>query len=402
MDRRKRGIWIYYAFEGSTSYGFIVPFSVVYLQHQGHGLDVVGYTQAAFLFAVVAFEVPAGYVADRLGRRETLAAGNVVTVLVMVGYTYASTTGAWIGLYVLWGMAWSLHSAIGDAWLYDFLEGESESGTFARTSGRGMSVELAVSAVAAVAAGVLYGVDPDAPFYANAALAATGVPLVLSLPEARSDEVRRPSIGAVLEVLRRQLHRPEVRWLVLYAALFNALFSMTRWLEQPALDAVGVPLVGFGILYASFKLVSAGAALSTGWIRSALGPRSFFLLLVPICAVFYGAVAVVPAFVVPVIYLRRALDRISGPIRNQYLNDRLDGVGRATVLSGASMALSLASGLSSAVLGRVAEAAGPTTFLPVAGVAIASLGGVLWLTTAPVRRPSRSTSRQSDRGVGSD
>lgn len=404
MREYTRGIWTYYLFKATTSYGFIVPFSVVYLRHQGYGLDVIGYAQAAFLFAIVAMEIPAGYVADRIGRRASLATGNACTVVVMGGYPFVESVGGWIALYVLWGVAWSFHSAIGDAWLYDFLERSDDSSAFASASGRAESVERAVSAVAAITAGALYAINPDFPFFANAALAVTGVPLVLSLPAAR-DGLRSDTVVSVREVLRAlrlQLSRSEVRWLVLYSALFNVLFSATRWLEQPALEAVGFPLAGFGVLYASFTLLTAGAMLTTGWIQERLGPRLFFLSLVPVCGLAYGMVALLPVLVVPVIYLRRVLDRISSPIRNQYLNDRLDDVGRATVLSGASMVLSLASGLFNAILGRVAEATGPTTFLPIAGLVVVLVAGLLWAGTSPVRPATKLSATGTRRGTRSD
>lgn len=89
--------------------------------------------------------------------------------------------------------------------------------------------------------------------------------------------------------------------------------------------------------------------------------------------------------VVPVLVLRRVISRVSGPIRDQYVNDRLAGYGRATVLSGVSMALHLASGLGNVVAGRLAGMLGPVDFLPVAGVVVAVAAGVLWIVTSPVR-----------------
>lgn len=73
-DRRKRTLRTYYLFRATTAYGFSLPFSTICLVQQGHGLDVVGLAQSAFLFAMVAAEVPVGYVADRIDRRTTLAA----------------------------------------------------------------------------------------------------------------------------------------------------------------------------------------------------------------------------------------------------------------------------------------------------------------------------------------
>lgn len=387
----ERPIWLYYLYKMTTSYGFILPFSVIYVRQQGFGLDVIGLTQSAFLLSVVVMEMPAGYLADRIGRRPTLAIGSALTAVVMGGFPFVDTATGWVGLYGLWGIAWAFHSAIGDAWLYAFLDSRGRSDEFARKSGRASSSQLFTSAVAAVVAGGLYVLSPEYPFLANAALAVTGIPLVLSLPGARGEESTTPSIREMLHVLHLQVRRPEIRWLVLYAALFNALFSVTRWLEQPSLEAVGVPIAGFGLLFASFKLLTAGAMLSTGWVQSVVGTRRFFLLLIPFAALAYTTLAVVPLLVVPVLYVRRVVAGISKPIRNQYFNDRIEDVGRATVLSGVSMVLSLASGLTSVFFGQVAAATGPVTFLSMVGPAIALLGALLWITTSPVRADSPTT-----------
>jgi len=392
MDEHKRTIWLYYLYKMTTSYGFILPFSVIYVRQQGFGLDVIGLTQSAFLLSVVVMEMPAGYVADRIGRRPTLAIGSALTAIAIGGFPFVGSASGWVALYGLWGVAWAFHSAIGDAWLYAFLDSRGLSEEFAHTSGRASSSQLFMSAIAAGIAGGLYVLNPDFPFVANAGLAVIGIPLVLSLPGAQGDESTTPSIREMLHVLHLQVQRPEIRWLVLYAALFNALFSVTRWLEQPTLEAVGVPIAGFGLLFASFKLVTAGAMLTTGWIQKVIGPRMFFLLLIPFATLAYSTLAVVPVLVVPVLYFRRVVASVSRPIRNQYFNDRIEDVGRATVLSGVSMVLSLASGLTSVLFGQVAEATGPVTFLSMVGPAIAILAALLWITTSPVRSDAAQSS----------
>lgn len=72
------------------------------------------------------------------------------------------------------------------------------------------------------------------------------------------------------------------------------------------------------------------------------------------------------------------------PLRNHYLNEKLGDVGRATVLSGASMILSVAAGLAKITAGILAARIGLLQFLAIAGVTVAMAGGVLWMTVSPV------------------
>lgn len=380
----------YYLYRATLSSGFYIPVSVVYMESQGLGLADIGAVQAAFLFSMVVSELPTGYLGDRLGRRAALAFGNVVVVAVMVGFALADSTVEFAVVYAVWAVGWTFRTGTADAWLYEQLAERGDEDEHARLTGRADSTLRLVSGTAALAAGFLYTVDPAFPFLANAALAALGLPLLWTLPAARGVDANteaRLGVREAASVLRTQLSKPAVCWLVIYAALFNVAFSMTRVFEQPAMRSVGVPVAGLGVLYAGFKLVSAVASSQAGRIQDALGTRGVLLLMVPVVGVAYASFAVVPLLLLPALFVRRGLQRVTRPVRNEYVNDRVDDVGRATVLSGVSMALTLASGTANAIGGYAAEAVGALTLLSAVGVTVAALGGLLWLVVRPVRVP---------------
>lgn len=402
----------YYAFRITNASGFYVPVAVLYLLDKGFGLGFVGVAYAVWAFAKVAAEIPSGYLGDWLGRRGSLAIGAGLRVATLVGYAVADSRLAFLALHLVWAAGWAFRSGTVDAWLYELLAARSDADQFARIEGRGSTALLGASAAGALVGGVLYQVEPAYPFLANAALAGLGIPLLYTIPAVDADRAGTGTTGTAtgttgtateatgtasprggdvfavrdaVAMLRVQLGRPGVRWLVLYAALFSSLFSVTRIYEQPALDAVGVPAAGLGVVYAGFKVVSAAAASTAGYLEERLGARLVFALLVPVYGLSYASVAFLPAFVVPVLFLNRGLRVVTRPVRNQYLNDRLADVGRATVLSGVSMAISLVSGVARLVAGWGTEAVGVVEFLPWAGVVVAVGAGLLWFAVSPVR-----------------
>jgi MFS family permease len=386
----------YYAYRVTGASGFYLPISILYLKDQGFGLAFIGLTQAVFSFAMVAAEIPSGYLGDRVGRRASLALGNACRATAMVAYVFAAAPAAYVAIQALWATGWAFRSGTQDAWLYELLETRFDESQFARIESRGSTALLATSAIGCLASGVLYSVDAALPFLVNAALASVGIPLLFTLPALEEDDVDVFTVREAVGMLRLQVGRPEVRWLVAYAALFGGLFSVTRWLEQPSLDALGVPAVGLGVFYAAFKLVSAGAASTVGWLEARLGPRGVFALLVPVFGVAYASVLISPLFLVPVLLLYRSARTVLAPVRNQYLNDRLGDVGRATVLSGASMVLSLVAGAANLLGGWAADGVGPVQFLPWAGVAVAGAAGLLWLATSPVRTTEENSTGSAE------
>ncbi|WP_049972809.1 MFS transporter [Haladaptatus cibarius] len=385
MPTTRRTILLYYLYQATLSNGFYLPVGIIFLQQQrGFGLGIIGLTQGAFGLALVFAEIPTGYLGDRLGRRSTLALSSVITTLVMALYTVITTPTAYVLLYILWAIGWSLESGTGSAWLYEILSERLDSDEFARVRGRGSTVSLLVSAISAVIAGVLVTVAWPLPFVAAATLSAAGLPVLVALPTATVD-TRRLTLVDGLRTLSTTVTDPGLRWFIVYSAIFYALFDVLRAFEQPAVTGVGVPVAALGVLYAGLKLVSACSAAATGWFANRFGVSNSFRLLIPVVGIAFLLVGILPVVVIPVVFLIRAIQSIVQPLRAQYVNDRADDVGRATVLSGVSMALSLAGGGANLVAGQFAERVGLIVFLAVAGCLSVGAAGLLWIRTTPVR-----------------
>jgi hypothetical protein len=93
-------------------------------------------------------------------------------------------------------------------------------------------------------------------------------------------------------------------------------------------------------------------------------------LLVPLLGATDAAIAFAAVLVVPVLVLTRGARSVFRPLRNQYLNDRVENVGRATVLSGATMVFSLVAGAIKVGGGYAAAALGPIRFLAASAVVL--------------------------------
>jgi MFS family permease len=395
MTGSRGHVWRFYAYRLSVSNGFYLPVSILYLQRvRGFGLGEIGLVMGAFSILSMLAEIPTGYVGDRVGRRESLAIGNVLSVVFMAGYVLVDAPLGYLAIHAVWAFAWAFRSGTADAWLYELLAVDDDEDEFTRVRSRAMTVELGFEALSAAAAGALVVfVGWGVPFLANAVVAALGLPVLLSAPSVDEYDDETPeeaandpfSVREAIDVLRLQASRPELRWVVVYLALFFGLYSSVRTFEQPALDTVGVPVAALGLLYAGFKTVSAAAASTSGWLSERLGAGTVFGLLIPVYGVAFLGVAAAPALLIPVLFLNRSIRVVVQPIRDQYLNDRLENTGRATVLSGASMVLSIAMGLSKFVAGAASAAVGVVRFLVIAALTVAALGAVVWVGLSPIR-----------------
>ena len=112
-------------------------------------LVLVGVAQAA---VALAFEVPAGVVADALSRKWSLVASHALMGSAMVATGLVTDFGALVATQMLWGLSWTLASGADVAWITDELDDPARISNVLVRSGR---AELTGSAVGIVGVGAL-------------------------------------------------------------------------------------------------------------------------------------------------------------------------------------------------------------------------------------------------------
>ena len=392
----------YYAYRALSSSGFITPVFTLFMLARGLSYGEIATLSAVVAVLVTVGEIPTGYVGDRVGRRNSLVASAVLLVSSLAGFVWARSFPAFVLLYALWAAGLTFASGSDSAWLYDTLAARDETGAFTRIRGRGQSVKRGASVGTMVVGSLLYVADPTAPFVAGAAMNALGIPVLLSMPrnEGYADGAGdRLTVGEAASVVRRALTRPALRTFLLYVGLFFGVVSASNTYVQPVtvdvleshVAALGIPEEAtLGVLYAGFTGVSGVASYHAGTVEDALDVRRA-VLFVPVAV---AAALVVPrtlaAVAIPAFLAMRAADALLRPMASGYLNDRVAGAGRATVLSAASMAYALLRVPMILAGGVVADAAGPLT-------AVAGFGGVFLVAAAVLTAFATPVAPDADR-----
>lgn len=379
----------YYAYKATKAVELYRPIMYLYFASAGLSFFQITVLEAAYNVATVLGEIPTGYLGDRLGRRNGLVFGTSMIALTLAGIGLAGRLAepfpVFLALYVCWSLGYTFRSGTEDAWLYDSLVGEDRS--FSDLRGRGESFALASGVVAAVAGGYLASVELAYPFYAAAGVTGLGA-LILLTVDAESaesgDPADRTTLAATLETVRAAFADPRLRaFLVLYYVLFSAATYLAFIFLQPRIETVaagyqlGDVETLLGWYYAGISLAAAGFTYRAAWIRETVGLRLWFLAVPVAVGLLLVGQWVLPLSAFVAFVLVRGLSEATRVFASQYVNDRIDAVGRATTLS----AMSMVSGLTVIPFqlgsGLLSDAASP-------GIALAAAGGVLVAGTAVV------------------
>lgn len=247
-------------------------------------------------------------------------------------------------------------------------------------------------------AGVLYSHDPRLPFLAGSALLGASVPVLLSMPQTDhhtdSDTV---TVLDALPVVKRQLSRPPLRSTVAYLALFFGVTSaVDEYIQPVAVGAVGVPESGLGPLYAGFTVVVAVTSYYASDIEDLLSTQWAVVLVPAFVAAFLLVPLVAPVAALPPFFLLKSARTAVAPIANGYINDHVDAVGRATVLSAASMAYALVRLPLEPLSGVVADATTPVVVLGARGALLLGSGALVFAWESPASQPADSAASPTD------
>jgi MFS family permease len=394
----------YYLYRAASNPGFFYPIYVLFLVDvNGLSYTAVGLIGSVQAALVLVGEVPTGFVGDRIGRRNSLVVASALFLVSTLSFLVVTDVPGFIFSFGTISIASTFISGSGQAWLYDTLDERLDTSEFTRVQGRGSAAAQWSMAVTMIAGGLLYVVDPLYPFAAGAVVHAVSLVLVLTLPKNRqysdrgSDEAGDGSddgdasddeiltVFDALPLLRTKLSRPPLRSFVAFTALYaGAVMTADAYIQPVTLDAirgslaaalasVGLPEAAtLGFLYSAFTVVSALAADRADDLESLLGTRGALLLVPVVIAVTFLLPAVVPVLAFPMFFVMKAGGAVFHPIAGQYLNDRLESVGRATVLSAVSMVEAVA---------RIPYAVGSGVVADVfdVRVAVAVLGGTFLL-----------------------
>ncbi|HEX8820879.1 MAG TPA: MFS transporter [Archangium sp.] len=362
--RMRPNIWRLYAIRMLFYMQFfsavLVPF---FTDWGGISLAQVLFLNAWFFLCNFLFEVPTGTVADYLGRKVSIALGNLVGLVAALVYVSKPSFLVFMVAEAIFAIAYTLHSGADEALAYDSLKASGHPERAAHVLGRMEAFKLGGIITGTLVGGFIasaYGLSAPMRAFVFPATLAFLVALTLREPPEWAKELRtRTSYTRILvQGGRYFLGHKVVRLLAIELALTNALAWGLIWLFQPLLERSGVPLRFFGVVHA---LSCLGQILLLGNVvrlerlfgstrRLLLGATfiagASFLLLASTHWMPLVAVGIIVGFTF-------ALPRI--PLFSAYINHHIPSEQRATVLSFVSMVRTFAIVMINPIIGVLAE-----------------------------------------------
>lgn len=350
----------YYLFM-ALRYGmfFFIPIFVLYLKTKGITMTQVMLLQAVYCIMVFTLEIPTGAIADQIGRKKTIAIGSAFGAAGILYYAFAETFTGFILAEIILALGTVMISGADISILYDTLKILKRESHFKKIQGRANAIGFAAAALASLVGGWLYTIDARLPMIAASLPFAITVFVALSMrePAPSGTATLAETISLIKTGIRFTATHKQVRWLVLYTAIYSAFSFAMFWLYQPFLIRAGISVIYFGPIFAAINLLVALGAFSSHRIENTIGEKAS-LIMIPTLTII--ALVLLSTGHLPLGFMAIILGQFawgySDPVINDYINRHIASRNRATILSINSLSISMAGAIVLPFIGYLVDA----------------------------------------------
>jgi len=369
-------IWRLFAVQALLAFILWVPIWVVFLQRKGLSLTQVGLLEGVAWTITAFLEVPTGAIADRWGRKASIAAGASLYAVAMFLILTEALSPTFLLGYALWNSSTAFVSGADSALLYDSLKADGRAADAAKQSGRYAAINQASQGIASLLGAAIATIDINLCFAICGflGLAAAGLVLTIHEPPRTTEDDRYLGYWRNLKTaVRIAARRPVVRALVLLnATILTVPLVVYYVLLQPYSVGIGLPLAALGIVVIAVQLSTVVAS----WLAHRTADHFELTSVVAVAlAVLIAATAILAALPsIPSLALMLAVALVPAlltPLLSARLNDLIPSGQRATILSLGALLFELGLAIAMPLLLAFADRSGAPAAIGLAGLIFA-------------------------------
>ena len=331
-------IWRLFAVQALLMFILWVPIWVVFLQRKGLNLTEVGLLEGVAWTITAFLEVPTGAIADRWGRKASIALGASLYGLAMFLILAEALSPAFLLGYALWNSSTAFVSGADSALLYDSLKADGRAAEAAKQSGRYAAINQASQGVASLVGAAIATIDINLCFAICGFLGFAAACLVLTIHEPPRTTEDGEYLGYwrnLKAAMRIAARRPVVRALVLLnATIITVPLVVYYVLLQPYAVGVGLPIAALGIVVIAVQLSTVVASWLAHRTEGLFELTSVVAVALGVLIAATALLAVLPS--IPSLALMLAVALVPAlltPLLSARLNDLIPSGQRATILS---------------------------------------------------------------------
>jgi MFS family permease len=351
-------------------FNLVMPIVVLFYQENGLSMSQIFILKSIYSVAMVATELPSGYLADVWGCRKTILFGAILGTLGILIYSFSSDFYSFVFAEIVLGIGFSFISGADSAMLYDSLKAENRENEYIKYEGRITSGGNFAEALAGVAGGLLASISLRTPYYFQIVVAAIAIPAAYFLKEPQHAlERTHLKMMEIISIVKLTYQQPEMRSAIMISSFTGAATLTYAWFVQPYFQKAGVPISVFGILWTLLNLSAGVFSMFSYRIERFLGKKNSLLFIVIFISLGFILTSLEISLIgIAILFGFYMVRGLATPVLKDYINQYTDSKVRATILSVRNLEIRIIFAAVGPVLGYLTDTFSLQTALMVTGI----------------------------------
>lgn len=333
-DRIRR----FYIFRAVTSFTLWMPFWVLWAYENIESVFLVTVVDSVFWITMIIFQIPAGVLGDKYGRRAVLFTGEACFAVGVLTFGLSTEFWQFLASNVVWALGVCFIVSGDTPYLYDTLVEFNRQGEFITVMARAGVVMYAMNAIACTLGGVLVEFTGriELTLIIASLIALIGSFTVLALKEPKVERFRTGTYVAHLGAgVKTVLSSRAIIVLILFQVVLEVgVYVMAVFRSIYMREDLHLGDLQIGLFFSSFLVVAGIFALKAGKIELRLGEKKSLLFLFAATFLSFIVVFLVDSPVAIVTqYPLYVVAALQAPIIMGYINRRVESSHRSTVVA---------------------------------------------------------------------
>jgi len=379
----KQNIIKLYIFNMVLGLMLFAPIVVLFWQENGLSLTQIMILQSLFSICVILFEIPTGYFADVYGRRLSFIIGSVCFTIGIITYSIGQNFMQFLFAELFWAAGRAFISGADSAMVYDTLLEMEKPKDYKKVWGNIHFIHLFTLSIASILGGIIGEYNFRYTLYAMIPFFIFLAPISFTLKEPKKHKTmhKKGELAKTFKIVFKTLSKDsKLLWLIIYSGLIFGLNNAGWLLYQPYFKHIGIPVFFFGIIWATFQLISAFSSKLSNWVEQKLGFKASLILLMILVGtgyLFMGNIVIPLGFIF--IYFHQFVRGFSMVVFSDYVNARTKSEVRATILSVQNLLARFVYALIIPIIGWISDVYSLLQALTVLGATTLTVGSILLL-----------------------
>ncbi len=265
-------IWKYTLILVANKRIFAAILSVYYLTIP----DVTASTIGTFILigslAGFLFEVPSGYLSDKIGHKTALVISRIATLLSTLFFLFAESVLFLILGTIFLSIGSAFISGTGSAFMHETLRALGRESEYTKVIGKASSIGFAVPILLTVAIPFLVYVSYKIPFLIALVFDLVGLWAALALvkPNVPAESVDEIDIKRFRDVVKEGMKKKFFRYSLFSGIVFGALWTIAIF-RGPYQESLGILVIWFGVLHGIGRVGASLLLAYSGRLRDLIG-----------------------------------------------------------------------------------------------------------------------------------